>query len=224
MNMLLNLKERIQKRKETRLIKKVSRCNEKLEAYAYEVYEGAILHCPNCRASLNLYGDIYEIHDTNIVDHIECNLCGFSLTRDFGPFIPESMDKMLTASKKLDKWMDDNNNKYILRGFKLVDKQRIAQNKLIEFYMRRDGYIAECPNCKKLLNRYGYFNPSILAFNYPKNLPNYTPESKSWHCDNCGTTSVWDFGKPTPICIDIYKYKNKEEKEKLCQTKKQSDN
>lgn len=208
MNMLLILKEKIQKRQERRLIKKLTRCDKKFESYAYEIYEGSILHCPKCNASLNLYGDIYEIRNTNIVDHIKCNLCGFSLTRDYASFIDERMDKMLVNSKKFDKLMHENDNKYTKRGFKLVDKQRVAQKKLIEFYMRKDGYLAECPKCKRLLNRYGHFNDSTLNIN----LPNYPEKSKSWHCDNCGTNSVWDFSKPTPICIDIPEYINKEEK------------
>lgn len=226
MNMLLILKEKIQKRQEKRLIKKLTRCDKKLESYTHEIYEGSILYCPICKASLNIYGDIYEIGNTNIVDHIKCNLCGFSLTRDYAPFIDKRMDEMLVSSKKFDKMMHEKDNKYINRGYKLVYDYRVAESKLTEFYMRRDGYLAECPKCKRLLNQYGQFNDSTLNIN----LPNYSTKNKSWHCNNCGTNSVWDFSKPTPIiksssiCTDISKYINKEEKEKLCQTKKQSDN
>lgn len=220
MNMLLILKEKIQKRQEKRLIKKLTRYDKKLESYTYEIYEGSIMYCPICKASLNLYGDIYEIGNTNVVDHIKCNLCGFSLTRDYAPFIDERMDEMLVSSKKFDKLMHEKDNKYINRGYKLVYEYRVAYSKLTEFYMRRDGYLAECPNCKRLLNQYGHFNDSNLYFT----LPNYPEKSKSWHCDNCGTNSVWDYSEPTPICIYTSKYVNKEGKEKLCQTKKQSDN
>ena len=220
MNMLMNLKNMIRKRQETRLIKKLSRCDKKLESYTYDIYEGSILYCPICKASLNLYGDIYEIRNTNVVYHIKCNLCGFSLTRDYAPFIDVCMDEMLVSSKKFDKLMHEKDNEYINLGYKLVNDHRAAENKLTEFYMYKDGYLAECPKCKRLLNRYGRFNDSNLDCTLPK----YPTKSKSWHCDNCGTNSVWDFSKPTPICIDISKYINKEEKEKLCQIKKQSDN
>lgn len=182
--MFKKIKEKMTKKKEQRLIRKMVYWKKALDR-VYEYYDGKVMHCPNCRALLNMDGDF----DTSDPDDIKvtCRICGYETNKIQGPFIEDAMNEICMIRESRYGFFDF---KVIKNSLDKIDKcqkkYRLALLDLRTFYRKRDGYISRCPLCHSYMNQYGVFNVWKEILN-----PYDDRTMHNWCCYNCGNTSVW---------------------------------